>query len=243
MTRSFLSILALVAISAGASVAQAAPLTFTSRAAFVATQAVTITDDYSNEGYDSGDRHDGGGYDVFSDGAMGAVLDETRYSTTAYDDLNTVTTIEGLTDPFYCAGCNGSFLLDFTATSIGTGDGVRGVGFEFFNDGPPDYVAFVTFGDGTTANYALGHVPFETPAFFGITSEARIRSIAIGLADGGSTHSGYFGLDDLTIGDQPRGDAPVPEPTLLATVALGLCGLAVRGRREGHRGKGRGQKG
>src|SRR5262245_31844743 len=60
--------------------------------------------------------------------------------------------------PAYCAGCNGSFILDFRHTSVGTSKGVYGVGFDFVNDGPPfgpQYTAFITFGDKSSVNELL----------------------------------------------------------------------------------------
>src|SRR5690349_24903195 len=72
----------------------------------------TVTDDYSNPGY------------VFiqNDAVMSGVLGETDYMTTGFMNLNIVS---GGT---YCAGCNGSFLLTFTTTTVGNNEGVNGVG-------------------------------------------------------------------------------------------------------------------
>ncbi len=93
-----------------------------------------------------------------------------------------------------------------------------------------DEFAFVTFGDGSTANYLL-----TTSTYFGITSTLGIKTIDVGLIDGGITgpdpsdpigHPGNFAeIDNLTIGA-----APVPEPAgwlLLATVT-GLVALLRR---------------
>src|SRR6476659_3821144 len=67
--------------------------------------------------------------------------------------------IFGFDGPAYCAGCNGSFILDFRHTSVGTSKGVYGVGFDFVNNGPPlyspQYTAFITFGDKSSVNELL----------------------------------------------------------------------------------------
>ena len=66
------------------------------------------------------------------------------------------------------------------------------------------YTAFITFGDGSTSNIALpeerGCVPRGGPCFFGITSDLLVKSIHIGLPDGGATTSGSLIMDNLTIG-------------------------------------------
>ena len=63
-----------------------------------------VIDDYANPGY------------VFiqSDAIMSAVLGETDYRTTGFNNLNIVS------GGRYCAGCNGSFELSFATTSAGS---------------------------------------------------------------------------------------------------------------------------
>src|SRR5690606_13616431 len=102
--------------------ARAATVTYNNSASFTAELGFSVTDDYENPSY------------VFiqSDAVMSAVLGETEYESTGFSDLNIV---DGITEHYYCAGCNGSFILDFKSTSVGTTSGVFGVGFDFFNTG------------------------------------------------------------------------------------------------------------
>src|SRR5262245_41262332 len=106
----------------------ASPTFWATRAAFVADldPTKTVTDDYSNAGY------------VFqqSDAAMTAVLNQTAYTATGFANNNIV--VGGR----YCAGCNGSFRLTFTGTTVGTAQGVYGVGLDVVtNAGNPGYFA------------------------------------------------------------------------------------------------------
>lgn len=209
--------LVLASLISTATVQGAIHTTYSDRASFEAALGTKIVDDYENAGY------------VFnqSDAGMTAVLGETAYRTTGFLDHNLIFDSGG--DQHYCAGCNGSFELDFTATSVSGANGVFGVGFEFFNAGNPQYNAFITFGDGTTSNIPLALVSFAAPltAFFGVTSDDLIQKIHFGLATGGTTTSGSFGLDNLTIGDS----GVVPEPT--AFIVWGLLGASCFCRRKG----------
>src|SRR4029078_417679 len=72
----------------------------------------TVTVDYSNPGY----------MFIKTDAAMSVVIVETDYMTTGFMNLNIVS------GGAYCAGCNGSFQLSFTTTSVGTPAGVHGAG-------------------------------------------------------------------------------------------------------------------
>lgn len=181
------------------------------RTTFEASLDSIIIDGYENAGY------------VFNqtDADMSSVLGETQYTTTGFTNWNLVPGSSG--DQYYCAGCNGSFQLDFTGTSVSGASGVFGVGFDFFNQIEPLYNAFVTYGDGATENILLDQVSFSSGMqFFGITSDSLISTIDFGLAGGGTTTSGSFGLDDLTIGNSA---VNVPEPSILALLGLGLAGL------------------
>jgi len=164
----------------------AAFMTFSDRTTFEAVLGSLVIDDYSNAGY------------VFlqSDVVMSNVLGETEYMSTGFVDWNLIP------GEYYCAGCNGSFELAFTTTSVGNATGVFGVGFEFFNAVSPEYVAYVTFGNAATTNIPLPSAPsnFSSGAFFGITASELITSIHFGLPNGGATTSGSFGIDNLTIG-------------------------------------------
>lgn len=203
--------LATVGILSAAS-AQADTVTYTNQASFVAQLSASITDGYDDAVY-------GAGFHVYTNAQMNAFFGQTQYVTTGHVD-NNVIAAAGTFAHSYCAGCNGSFTLGFQNTSFTTGGGVFGVGFAFFNSGTPAYNAFVTFGDGSTANFLLPSVPFTSPAYFGITSDLEIASIAIGLPNGGTTQSGNFAMDNLTIGSAA---AAVPGPV----VGAGLPGLVM----------------
>lgn len=201
----------------------AATTTYTNSADFTAALTATVVDDYSDPGY------------VFiqDNAAMSGVLGETEYTSTGIPNFNLVSALN-----YYCTGCNGSFTLGFTSTSVGNSNGVFGVGLNFFNEGgiPTTlYSAFVTFGDGSTSNYALPQVGFDAGAplagFFGLTSDKYIKSIAFGLIDGGTTTKGSFGIDNLTIGSGPS-VAPIPLPAggLLLLTALATLGWSRRRR-------------
>ena len=199
--------------------ASSAVVFMNNRAGFEASLSSLITDDYENPGY------------VFNqnDAVMSGVIGETAYTATGFSNVNLVPSFAG--GHYYCAGCNGSFLLDFTSTSIGNASGVDGIGFNFFNraGGGGPYHAFVTFGDNSTTNFALPAIAFSDPftAFWGITSALSIQTIHLGLANGGTTQGGSFGLDNLTIGA-----TQVPEPTTLTLFGLGLAGLGFARRRK-----------
>lgn len=190
----------------------ALPITFSDRATFLGAVGTSITDGYGTaDGYPSG-------FNILSNVAMSAVLGQTKYTTTGFSNLNIVA---GGT---YCAGCNGSFRLDFTLTTLGTASGVFGVGLNFANGGSPLYTAFVTFGDGSTSNFALPQSS-SLFSFFGITSDLSISSIAFGLPNGSPTINGSFVMDNLTIAA-----APVPEPSTLLLLGTSLFLAAVRFR-------------
>ena len=208
----FYRVFTLVSIAAvfGAAPAHAATV-YAGRPTFEATLATSVVDDYEAPGYSS----------IPDDMTMSAVVGETDYVTTFFDNNNYVGTAgdgSGSTaSNIYCAGCNGSFLLSFTTTSVGSADGVYGVGLEFFNSIETEpYHAFVTFGDGSTQDIVMDTATTASMAFFGITSPDLIRSIHFGLEDGGATSIGYFGIDNLTLG------SPVPLPAALYLFGSGL---------------------
>jgi PEP-CTERM motif len=189
--------------------AQATETSFADRAPFNVALGVSITDDYSNPGY------------VFrqSNIDMSAVLGETDYLSTAFEDLNVV--VNGV----YCAGCNGTFTLSFGTTSVTQGNGVFGVGFDYFNLEDPSYDALVTFADGESELYVLDTTDRITFTFWGLTSTRQIASIAFG-PNGEPSAFGAFGIDNLTVG-------AIPEPTTWAMliIGVGLVGAAGRSRR------------
>lgn len=210
-----LGALALVAAAA----AQAAGTTYNSRSAFEATLGASVTDDYENLGYRSNST-----LTVFSDADMSAVLNETRYHSITFPSNNMVW--KSATQYQYCAGCNGEYSMDFTSTSVGTSQGVFGVGFDVQLNAPTDanglpMHALVQYGDGASEEFQLPLHQWvgETGGyFFGLTSKSLIRSISI-LNTGGSV--GNFSHDNLTIGA-----AAVPEPSAMAMSGVGALLLA-----------------
>ncbi|GAA5218831.1 PEP-CTERM sorting domain-containing protein [Corallincola platygyrae] len=198
------------------------------RGVFESQLGALITDDYSAAGYLAGDSLDLATFDIHTDGNISAVLGETDYTSTGFDDNNLIVNQRD-GDPAYCAGCNGSYELGFTTTSIGNADGVFGVGLDLLGttEGVFGTTAFVTFGDGSTANYGL---PDRVDTFWGITSDLLISSIHFGLLDGAvNTDNSVqrMGHDNLTIGAK----ASVPAPATVVLLGLALIGLAYRRQR------------
>src|SRR5678815_3006018 len=119
----------------------ATPTFYATRAAFLGAldPTKTVTDNYSNPGY----------VFVQSDAAMTAVLNQTAYTTTGFANNNIVQS-SGTPSATYCAGCNGSFRLTFTNTTVGSATGVFGAAVDVVaNSAGLPYFAFVTFGDNT----------------------------------------------------------------------------------------------
>lgn len=194
-----------------------ATVLYNDRTIFEGTLGTSIVDDYENPAYAFNNTN----------AEMSAVLGETTYETTGFDNWNLVTNITG-DDHAYCAGCNGSFLLDFNSTSVSETGGVYGVGFDVHSaESVRGSTAFVTFGDGTTENYTLADAS-DMDYFWGITSELLISTIHFGLVDGGVNTSGTqrMSLDDLTIGNEAGSNA-VPAPASLLLLGIGLLGLAA----------------
>ncbi|MEH6478131.1 MAG: hypothetical protein V7727_20730 [Sneathiella sp.] len=205
-----------------------AATTYTDRSLFEATLGTSVTDDFSDAGYG---RPALGTVSRFTNAEMSAVLGETDYTSTSIGypiRSNTVFGINAANGYAYCAGCNGSFNLGFTSTSVGTSDGVYGVGIAFLNYEDPFFTAFVTFGDGSTANYALPQSnSFQT--FFGITSDLLVTSMHLGLVDGATAqYKGLFVLNNLTIGSAASISA-VPLPAALPLYGAGMALLGLVG--------------
>lgn len=215
MTRySFAGVLLATAIAV--SPVEAATILYNSKVDFTAALGASVTDDYSNPGYQL----------IQSDAAMSAVLGETDYVSTGFNNLNIVA------GERYCAGCNGSFRLLFSSTSVTSGNGVFGVGLDVLNNSDlVPYTAFVTFGDNSTANYALAPTSSAQPYFFGMISDLQIVSIDFGLPNGGVTQNGSFQVDNLTIGTTDKVGA-VPEPSTWAMLVLGFGAVGFGLRRK-----------
>lgn len=198
---------------------------FNDRANFQSQLGNSITDDYESAGYKTGDIVDTPDLDIFTNAAMDSVLGEAKYQTTTPYGNNGYNLVLGSENRSYCAGCNGSFILDFTQASVGSASGVFGVGLDILvNSASLPYSAFVSFGDGSTQNFALS----PGSQFFGITDNSLIKSINFGLPNGGSTTSGAFQIDNLTIGSAQA--TAVPTPALLPGL-IGLGAAALRKRK------------
>lgn len=203
--------------------------TFYDRSAFSAATGPSITDSYDAPDYVQGDLPN---FDpdqrAFSDAGMSAVLGETRYRATGGSDFAVSVVSDFFGEQFYCAGCNGSFALDFRHTSIGSGLGVYGVGFEYFNKGPNFFTAFVTYGDDGTVNIPIAPFSDNQPSkFFGLISDRLIASIALGLPDGAPTLLGNFAIDNLTIAARSSQTAPIPLPAAGWLLVAGIGALAA----------------
>jgi hypothetical protein len=203
------------------SLAHAVPIAYNNRGAFEAQLSTAITDDYSNAGYASGDVLDGATIDIHSNAQMSAILGETMYTSTSpfNQPIGWNMIVTQNSDPRYCTGCNGSFLLDFSSTAVSDPSGVFGAGFDFFSSSNLIY-AFVTLGNSATYNFQL-----SGSGFFGVTATETISSIHVGLFNGGTTGSESVSIDNLTIG------GAVPEPTTLALIGMGIAGIGY-GRRK-----------
>jgi PEP-CTERM motif len=201
--------------------ASAATTLYSNRGSFLSALGAQVTDSYSPaQGYAPG-------FSILSNAAMSAVFGETDYETTGFSNLNIV---GGAGPATYCAGCNGSFRLTFTSTSVGTASGVFGAGADILFHGASlqgPYTALVNFGDSSSAVYALA----LGNSFFGISSDQLIRSITFG-PNPSNTTGGAIGIDNLTIGSEGS-IAAVPEPAswALMIAGFGLVGSAMRRRK------------
>lgn len=201
--------------------------------AFKASFNSTIVDDYEHPGYQQGFYNESGSdeegswsFSLLWQDDMNAVVGETRYSNTSGGFPNpwsphTIWSSDLYPGNHYCAGCNGSFLLDFTNTSIGDSNGVQGAGFDLVYE--TSIFGFVTYGDGSTENFDLS----DYLGFWGIYSELNISTIHIGLENGGSTFAleNMVSIDNLIIGNDR---ATVPEPSGLLLSLFGLAALFAK---------------
>ena len=179
-----------VLVSPGIPAQAATPVFYTDRTTFEAALGTKVTDDYGTPPYPVG-------YGIYHDAPFSAYKGETDYHATGFGNINIRTNNDS-----YCAGCNGSFLLSFQTTSVTQrGTGVYGVGVDIvWNDDAAPYYAFITYGDGTTADIPLDAVEGGPPILFGVTAPELILSIHFGREKGQSTTDGQFVIDNLTIG-------------------------------------------
>lgn len=184
-----------------------AAIIYNNRTVFENDLGTVITDDF--------DTAYPGGFAVYSNAVMSGFFNETDFTSTGFNNLNIHTSNDR-----YCAGCNGSFRLSFATTSVTATNGVFGAGFDITAGG--GFIAYVTFGDNSTADYTLP----TSPAFWGITSPLEIQSIHLGLSGGAPTTNGYLEIDNLTIGD-----AATPEPATLSLFGAGLLALGLARRK------------
>ena len=182
---------------------------YADRTAFESQLGTSITDDYEA-------AYPAVGFAIYSDASMTAFLGETGYESTHFSDLNIINS------GAYCAGCNGSFRLTFTATSVTGASGVFGVGMDLPTQALT--VASVTYGDNATEDFALP----GSHSFWGITSPLEIKSIHFGLAGGVASNQLAVQIDNLTIGN--AGSA-IPEPGTWAMLGAGLGVLTLVRRR------------
>jgi hypothetical protein len=221
---------AAIALLAATAASAADSTTFLQRQAFDLASGERVIDDYENANY----QH------VMTDAAMSAVLGETDYFTYGGNvvDYNNIMPGFGVGgSKGYCSLCYGSFRLSFDTTSMSRGGAVHGVGLDLAENGGVDpafrYAALVTFGDGSTASFDLPFVAEAYPAppdhrFWGITSDAGIRSVDfISHASSGPERT-YLIIDNLTLAA-----AMVPERSTLALMlaGLGVVGVATQRRR------------
>lgn len=214
-----------IGIAIGGQQAQASTL-FNDRIKFENQLNNFIIDDYENPNYLKGDIASNSFIDIHTNASMNSVFGETKYKTTTPFGVNGYNIIYSPLsgNHAYCAGCNGSFLLDFTQTTVSNALGVFGAGFDILFS--TEYFAYVTFGDDSTKNFSLGY-----QTFWGITSEKSIKTVHVGLKNGGSTINGSIVIDNLTIGAKS-----VPEPAsvigLLALGGFGATSLSKRKRQQ-----------
>jgi|GEM_PF-1955708 len=199
---------------------------YTDRDVFNNNSGPVIVDGYDSETY-GWNPDDPYGSVRLSEEELNALSPEVTYRT-EYDINYVGFSYTYQRDPgVFCSGCNLDFSIELTNTSIGTSSGVYATGFDIIFNSASDFYpddirhALVTFGDGSTVDYALPKHGIDLPSiFWGITSEELISSIAFYDPD---TNVGRTSLiiDNLTIAP-----SPVPVPGALWLLMSGLIGLA-----------------
>jgi hypothetical protein len=194
---------------------------FETRSTFLSQLGSYVTDTYSDPAYLSGDVLNGTDVDRFTNEAMSNVLGEVKYESLTHENANYISynLFGNSFSNYYCAGCNGAFLLTFDDTSVSTRGGIFGLGFDF----QPNFSATVAYTNGKTEDFSyIGpnvHNVQQPAEFFGITSNVPIQSILFKYVyDDENTIQ--TNIDNLTIGNRAVG-APGPIagaglPTLMA---------------------------
>lgn len=218
----FATLLGMLTALIGAASAASA-VVFDNRVAFEAQLNDIVIDGYELPAYSAGGDF-GGASKTHTDAQMNAIFGETIYKTTGFLNFNRILR-QNSGNHFYCAGCNGSYELDFTDTSVGTTSGVYGVGLNLIPTEPLyGTIAYVTYGNGTTENIAIS----EATGFWGITAPLLIAKIHFGGLNGATSKNVFaerMAMDNLTIG------MSVPECSSFAAALLALGGLYISRRK------------
>lgn len=213
--------------------AHAAAITYADRTSFAAQLLTSDTGTFSRSVYNAGDNPSPGrGIQNYSNAGMSAVRGETDFTSTGFGrEVNYVLgTDSNASNRAYCGGCNGSFVLGFTTTSLGMGLGIGGVGLDILFNSTLEsnrHSAFVTFGDGSMQTCALP----SGESFFGIASDLLVSSINFTPSPTGAPRLGCcFIIDNLTIGAAAPLPVPVPAALPLVLSGIGVLGLLRRRR-------------
>lgn len=219
--------IASVAVFGLANIANAGVVTYdwNERALFEGQLGQKYTEDFENPAYHSnGDISSSSNFQVFSDARMNEISPEIGFRPSNWANRNLIISRDG-GDHSYCAGCNGSFELDFTSTSLTQNGGVFGVGLNVMPSSNTNYFATVLFADNTVLDFALSTIWDD---FWGIISDIAIAKIHFGLQGGQPASTGAFEIDNVTFGSKAAADVPAPAAFLLMLVGLAGIGAIRR---------------